>query len=351
MKIDNFLNNEFYRAIEKAYEYNYVCRFVENQIKQPNNGDKIFLSADIFDRQNSSKQNYLDRKLEGYALQRNRFFSVVLKAFEEETIDEELNNIKNAVIEKFNAYYKTNKNFEDVFDKDSIIDQTLYDSFYMINNNTDTSKEFEELAMTVSSYIHAFSKYKNYVTARDILDTLNNDINASGYKSLYYGIPKSKEVYKLDGDTLDDITNFVLKESSQKLKKSYKLEKYFKKQEQPDTQSDEFNEYTNLSSDIIILQILSIYLTALNDRYVSATKPDFKKLDLLKTKLADLSSGINPFKKNKITDFIYIHKIELDDIFNLLLSLDNTEDFVKKLSENTGYVLENQQFDEFTKEQ
>lgn len=351
MQIDNFLDDEFYRAIQKAYEYNYVCGLVVNQIREPAKGNNVYSASDIFDEQKSIKQIYLDSKLEGYATQRNKFFSVVLDAFQEETIEKELQKIKNVVIDMFNAYYKTNKKFEEVFDKDSILDKTLYDSFYMTNNTRDDSPEFEELAMAVSTYIQAFSKYKHYVTALDILNTLNNDFNKNGYKSFYYGIPQSRDVHKLSGDVLNEAINFTLKENASKFKAANKLEKKLRKQEQVDLESEEYQKYSDLSGELMILELLSIYLTALSDRYASSTKPDFNKIDVLKLKLADLSLGVNPFKKNKTTDFIYVHKLELEDILSLLLALENTEELVKKISENTEYELPVELNNESQKEQ
>lgn len=335
MEQENFLNNNFYLAIKKACQYNYVCLYAQNQIKS-NDQNGVFTAKDIFDQEKDRSQLYLEKKLELYSIKRNKYFSFINNNIFDNEIDKEFETQKNNLTNEFNEYYKTNKKFEDIMDGDFIIDEKFNSDLYAPFELGQTREEFATLAFAFSAYLHASSDYRNVLVARDIISTLDDDFNSNGYKSMFYGKPKSSNVFKLNNETLGTLIDFGKNTTIRKLKELDKIEKNIKKLGEPEIDSNLSNKHKDLTADTVILEAILVYIDAFKERYDALTKPPFSKKLMLKAKLNDASIGVNPFKKFVPDDFVYVHKSELEDVCNLLSTLNDTKNLIEFICKKTG---------------
>lgn len=332
MNYETNLYDDFYKLIERAYEFNYMCSFIGSQIN-PNPQGQVYSLKDILSNTKTTKSVYLDNKLESFANQRNAFMSNVLDSLNNPEIEEQLNKFKQPIVNCFNSYYHKNKTFPEIVKDDIIIDEDFYNDFYIAGggNNSDN---FAELAYNTSSYLLAYSKYKHILVARDIIETLSQEFNSNGYKSLYFGRPLSKDIFSLSFETINKLSEFANKSFKEKFKLSTKMEKNYT---QEDFEKDPklAETFGTLTSDALVLSVLSEYGEALTNRYMAYAKPDFKKSTKLKLAFYDMLVGVNPKDVSSKKNSIYVHAIELEEICAILDCLNSP--LLNQVKEETGY--------------
>lgn len=332
MNYENGVYDDFYKLIERAYEFNYMCSFVGSQIN-PNPQGRVYGLKDVLSGTKNTRSVYLDNKLDSFAKQRNVFMANVIESLNNPEIEEELNKFKQPIVDCFNSYYHKNKTFSEIVKEDIVIDEEFYNDFYITGGGNNPDK-FAELASNTSSYFLAYSKYKHILVARGIIETLSQEFNDNGYKSLFFGRPISKDILSLSFETINELSEFANKSFKEKFKLSTKMEKTYT-QDELKNNPELAETFGSLASDALVLSVLSEYGEALTNRYFASAKPDFKKSTKLKLAFYDMLVGVSPKDASAKKNSVYVHIIELEEICALLDCLNSP--LLDKVKKETGY--------------
>lgn len=331
--------NQFFYEIELAYEYNCICSYVENQMESATKHG-VCKSSDVFYQPNTITKTYLQGKLDNYAQQRNIFFLKIKNALKDTAVLDELENIKKQTTDCFNKYYKTNKTFEEICEEDGMTNDSKFNQDLQLYRQEKSSEEFNNLVEMFADCRKAWQSCDNVIIARDILQALEDEIDSYGCKAYYGGQSKVDDVYKLNCETIKDLNKYAkgMYKSQQKLVN--KCAERLKKSAVPKNADPLVAKHKELVEVLNVCGALCAFVYILNKRRIAATTANVKKIDLLKARLIDMFMGVNPLKKFKPTDFVYVHKIELDELINTLLYFEDTDDIINSIKNETGYDFE-----------
>lgn len=321
-------NNELYDLLNKAFSANYTCLRIANQ-EGAFSGDLIQTRDQVFKRK-GLKEHWLAAKMKDAAGQRHDLLDAFSKAkfasFADLDMDGEDKRNKDLLMRLFNQYYGTNKSFEECFDGYEILDEDFKAIFELF----DERKTIPSTRLGMSMLLNVYYNFLNYWTDRtfvistcDIIDTLSDDLNSSGYRTFYFGHPRNPQVSVISKAEIEEmiltVYNFITKfETELKIqkKKSASAEKMVKKKPSDETKQQYFEsqfESTRISILEEKVKALSFFLTVL-DKRLSATGKDLEDSKILRFTegVFDFTSGINVFDENNTlkVDKTYIHDLE-----------------------------------------
>lgn len=319
---------ELYNLLNKAFSANYTCLRIANQ-EGSFSGDLIQTSDQIF-KKKGFKEHWLAAKMKDASHQRNELLAAFSKAkeatFSDFDIEKEDERNKAVLMQHFNHYYGTNKRFEECFDGYEILDEDFKAIFELF----DERKTIPSTRLGMSFLLNVYYTYLNYWSDRtfvrstcDIIDTLSDDLNSSGYRTFYFGHPRNPQVSVISKAEIEEmiltVYNFITKfETELKIqkKKSASAEKLVKKKPSDESKQNYFETQFESNRMSILeekVKALSFFLTVL-DKRLSATGKDLEDSKILRFTegVFDFTSGINVFDENNTlkVDKTYIHDLE-----------------------------------------
>ena len=142
----------------------------------------------------------LSERHEAIAENRSNYFNTITTSYTNcfnDNLDKFLKDEQAKVMTEWHNYYHDNKTFDECFDGFNILDKDFYDKFLqyiMLNMAVDNSQEFINLSGAYLDYLEYYRTHCAFTAFADIMDTLNNDISSSGYKTFFFERPLNENV-------------------------------------------------------------------------------------------------------------------------------------------------------------
>lgn len=337
-----------YDLLCDAISCNYTCFRIANQGRLNLQGGNVYSRNDIFGGK-TIRDYWLDEKMKGALETRQDVFenlnNAIKLTFADINVDDEMAKMQATLMEQFNKYYKLNKRFDECFDEYEILDPDFKAVFDRFDNYAIISENrlgMNILINTYYTYRTALQDMMNIKAFVAVLKALENDLNSSGYPTMFYGKPRtelsiiSKEQLEGIAVTLApviEMTDALIAEQNKFLSEIHK-----KQRKNP---LDRTLTQSNLQASMTLkeLQIKRSkiketcgFVSVLKDRLTAATTDYDQSFG---TKLAenfyDLTSGINiSDEKNNIkVNSTYIHDLEKNYLVFLFKSLGLENPFEK----------------------
>ena len=324
-------NEELQKSLNLAFMMNYLVLDNFRHV-DPTNHKGVFSSGDVFGPK-SRKQATYEGLYHDYAKSRNEVFKHLQDFFESYNYPQYFIENTNSLINLYNTNCNKNVKVSDVFTDKEFIDRDFLEKFADdLEGECSLPKLTQGMCyMALTEFAVFYEQYKQWLSAYEIFQTLQEDITRHGSKSLVYGKPRNEDVFVIDKESYKKFITPILVELMEEEKHLEKQRKLLVKQINAG--------HTELQEDLaVILSVLVaiklIYVTdsTLNKRFESATKkPEPKhKIDAM----LDFFVSKVLFNENDfIIDKIYVHKHEILDFVDALSVFPRYDEISKKLTD------------------
>lgn len=343
--MENFskLKETLNEHLNNAFSINYMVLDNINHIL-PENGNMVFTRDDIFGSKSKEKRIYNERFHE-YAKMRTESFLKIREGLESYGFQEKFKRNSKVFVEIYNELGREKVKYDDIFSDDDIKD---WNFFYEVDRILRkgafrSNKERFELAIINEQFLGFYDEYRAWKSAYDIFNVLSNDINDYGNKSIHYGRTGGKNVLKIKKDDYEkffngvfrvlDRTSAMLNEEYRKTVKLFTSKQEFKK-------DDRLSELEYLLS---VIQLIENYYQKMEKRYEAANKPYKQQDNRFKIFKKLFTSNKKENDENKlVVDSVYVHKLEIQELVDLLLAFPELKKFADKadkliLPEGSGF--------------
>ena len=290
---------KIYNNLNSAFSVNYMIlqnldRIMKCMSKKSESGGDL--------REQTSAEYHYDKFFHDYAEYRNDFFDEVRAYFDAETYLKMFKANSEYLLDAYNNCFGKNIPIQEVFSDRNIVNWNLFNNIF---SEVESCKNEQLPGFIITQYALAqfllfYDEYKKWLSAYEIFEVLENDINPNGSKSVYYGKPKNPDVFVLDfkeyHNYFETITKFLAQHNKSK-----------KKQEQKISETQEAEE--------IALDGMTNFINKLEDRIGFANSHLMELGSLwtkLKYKLSHMSDGNFEVKQ------IYVHRNEILDLLTAL---------------------------------
>ncbi len=278
--------------------------------------------------------DWFNDKHQALAEDRNSFFESITSSYTKcfsDNVDDYLKTEQDKVMRAYRVHYHEEKSFDECFEGFNIIDEDFADKFFqynILNICVDNSLSFKHLCETYLDYLEYYRTHCSFIAFASIMETLNDDLSKSGYKTFYFEKPLDENVSFISAEEISTIEKLA-KEIKRKVDKnknhfSKKRAKLYKKVQNPkvtDKLKKEFRavDYYDIHYDNYSFFADELYsmVNFLKTRLASANtySKEYKKLSTIEN-FNDFLFGVNIFDKNNNyhTDKTYIHQLERDHL-------------------------------------
>lgn len=341
--MENFseLKETLNEHLNNAFSINYMVLDNINHLV-PENGNMVFTRDDIFGSKSKEKRIYNERFHE-YAKMRTESFLKIREGLESYGFQEKFKRNSKVFIEIYNELGRNKVKYEDVFSSNDIknwaffynIDKVLRKGAFRSN------KERLELAIINEQFLGFYDQYRAWKSAYDIFNVLDNDIDTYGNKSIYHGRTGGQDVLKIKNDDYEKFFNGVfrvLDRTSAMLNDEYRKKvKIFAGEDKKDDRISELEYY------LAVIAAIENFYQKMSKRYKAANKAYEKQTSKLKIFRKLFTSNKRENDENKlVVDSVYVHKLEIQELVDLLLAFPELKKFADKadkliLPEGSGF--------------
>jgi len=285
-------------------------------------------------RPSDFSSGWFNDKHQALAKDRSDFFESITSSYTKCFSDDAegyLKDEQDKVMRAYRVHYHEDKQFDECFEGFDIIDADFADKFFqynILNISVDNSLSFKHLCETYLDYLEYYRTHCSFVAFASIMETLNDELSKSGYKTFYFEKPLNEKVSFISAEEISTMEKLA-KEIKRKVDKnknhfSKKRAKLYKKIQNPKVADKFKNEFRTANYYDIHYDNYSFFadelcymIKVLKTRLLSANTPskDYKELSVIEN-FNDLLFGVNIFDKNNNyhTDKIYIHELERDHL-------------------------------------
>ena len=317
-----------YNGLNYAYSINYTI--LENLNRIFSDGKyNVMLRDDIFGRK-SCKEEITDARFHRFAEYRNKNFAELRESFNEFDIYNVFKNNIATFIKSYENICKIPANFNEVFPNSESVNT---EKFLELNDNVNycdaSDKDKTKFFLSAFNMMNFYSQFKIIISAIELFDTLERDINSYGSKSIYYGKPDNPNIRIITRDQLidleDAISDFYKNNKKQIERIRNELNKY-----SPDLENEELVSATDSVARAAALDTIETYLNLAADR-IEAANTSVVKNNLANKIFSHImfpeSSGKKKFKVNEI----YVHTNELETFYDALMEFEQLKPLAEKV--------------------
>ena len=365
---NNIFNNVFYDNINQMYIANYQCLQVLNEDspfddKSEKNMYRAYFEPEegkLFGENGAFIKNWQSAKFDAFRRIREQLICDIEKAINDCDDTQKFFEEKDKLLQTYNELYGENRSFEEVFRGYEVIDDKFGKDIVAETRGEDISVDVEkygELCNLYVQYIYDYQAMQGFETFTDIYRALYDDLNPSGYRSIFFGNPENPKVKVLNYKFFTSMYEIVEKLYLNCAKDIASLEKLaIKTSKTKNFDSDEalqmqfyekFVELQKNRRDFTLIDGVYFWLDAIYLRFQSANSVNIEFTSQLVDKSVYLFTGNGLGGKNQLAiNDIYIHQNEIDYVITMLKNIKEAKPLLDKIYEQYGkpsYLNEEQQ--------
>ncbi len=252
--------------------------------------------------------------------------------------------------ENFKKYYNSNKTFEECFCGLEVLDQNFLQDISKYEKNLMTQKEVSKFSGLYNDYFVFHEETKllfNFMSLCDIINSLNNDFDEVGYKTINFEVPQ-KDVALISREEINKLRKIVMElylvqdkeiKNQEHIVKNAKMfatknSNDQKMQDELDNEINKLNDIYNKSQYIVnfekIINIFEERLDFANFDYNINTK--IKCSNKIRWNVGNLGAR----KLKKPINRVYYHRAEATMLEFNSRELGSCDDLVLELIERAG---------------
>ena len=328
--------------LNTAFSINYTILENLNRM-MPENGQKVFTSNDIFGEK-SSDQILYDQNFHDFAQIKIQCYKEIKKGLKDLHFKERFRKNTKYILELYEEVTGTKFEYDKIFSNDDIKD---WDSFNKIGDffrydDTLTNRSRTELGIVYYQFLAFYDDYRAWKATCDIVEALDKDINQYGAKSIYFGKIDNPDIVKIDIDQFNDFFDAVyeiLDPLENKIRVGYKED--VKKIKNNDEQEELISSYNQL---FLALKQVEDFYDKIGERFDAAnSRVQMKKPTIFQKLIYGKALKEDP---DFYIDKIYVHKIEIRELAELLSlfpQLDELRNKLDKFLDSDSKNVENSQ--------
>ena len=210
---------KIYYNLNTAFSLNFMV--LQNLERILPSDKHIYTSDDIFGKKSFAMQDY-EFYYEELADIRNEHFNRIRNFFSPEIKFEQFKKDSQFLLNLYNEKLKKNISYLDIFSERNI---KIWEVFSDIFNNVENfvgknSLDTLKLQFAFAQFLTSYDEYKDWLSAFEIFEVLEDDITPRGSKSLYFGNSNNPDIFKLKYDDYHiyskQISNFISNKKIQK---------------------------------------------------------------------------------------------------------------------------------------
>ncbi len=304
-----------YHNLNTAFSINYMILQNLDRIMKLRNGSGVMTRDDIFGSKSSAEYHY-DNYFKDFAEIRLEYFDEIRRFFDAETYFRSFSINSQYLIEEYNKFFGKNKKTSDIFSERNVKDWEIFNQIFDEINDCQSKPSFDVLKMqcAFAQFLIFYEDYKNWLSAYEIFEVLENDITSYGSKSLYHGITHNEDVFVLDFDDYHEYFEVMTKF----------LSNYNKTKKKKKSKEDEEQDVYKVSLDAI-----TDFYNKIEDRFGYANS-HLMEIGSLWSKFnyyfSHMSDG--DFEVNQV----YVHKNEILSLLSALASFPELHEIADKIS-------------------
>lgn len=221
------------------------------------------------------------------------------------------------MLAEYNSYLGKNVKYSDVFSERNIKN---WEAFNQIFEDVESLKDISsldslKLNISLGQFLIFYEDYKNWLSAYEIFEVLDNDITSYGNKSFYHGKPDNPDVFIMDFDDYHEYYEKITKFFSLNNKKPKKL----RKAKATDETSPEY----------ISMQTIIDFINKLEERvgYANTHLMEIGSIwSRLEYHFSHMSDG--DFEVTQI----YVHKNEILSLISAMLTFPELHELANQIS-------------------
>lgn len=320
---------ELYNYLNVAFSTNFMI--LQNLARLfPEENNNVFGSSDIFGDKSSDRELF-DMLYYDFAEIRKDYFRKIRAFFEANNLPESFREGSHLLIDSYNQVFKKNIEYSSIFSNKDIHDWEAFNRIFENIDKIERKSSFDErkLQFLFMHFLNDYNQYKEWLSAYEIFEVLDNDITIYGSKSLYYGKPENPNVLTFNLSDYEKLSEPIKKF----IKSRNQRKRMFQK---PEVSSDEF----------VSLNTLAEFCNKMDERFDSANSHLMQQGGII-SRLKYIFSGLSEgnFKITKV----YIHKNEILSLITAMLNFEELHELANSIS--VKFLGKNVDFSEIRKKE
>lgn len=209
MKELSFIEKVYYN-LNTAFSLNYMV--LQNLARLLPSDNNVLTRNDIFGEKSFAMYQY-EKYYEDLAEIRNEQMEGIRKFFAPEVYFEQFKKESTYILEDYNEKLGKDVKYSDVFSERNIKNWELFNKIFddVENFKGKNSLETLKLQFAFAQFLTIYDEYKDWLSAYEIFEVLENDILPRGSKSFYFGITNNPDVMKLHFDDYHEYSEKISK--------------------------------------------------------------------------------------------------------------------------------------------
>lgn len=209
MKELSFIDKVYYN-LNTAFSLNYMV--LQNLARLLPSEKTVFTRDDIFGEKSSARYHY-EKYYDDLAEIRNEQMEGIRKFFAPEIYLDQFKKESTYILEEYNKNLGKNVKYSDVFSERNIKNWEQFNKIFddVENFKGKNSLETLKLQFAFAQFLTIYDEYKEWLSAFEIFEVLDNDITSRGSKSFYFGITSNPDVLKLNFDDYHEYSEKIAK--------------------------------------------------------------------------------------------------------------------------------------------
>ena len=306
---------ELYFHVDMAFSMNFAI--LQNLARLlPEGKDNIFYRDFLFREKTYAEQQY-ENYYEKFAEIRNEKFAEVRNIFNVESHLEIFREYTFSLISKYNKIFGKNLSCFDIFSDKDIIN---WDKFNLIFQDMSQLKKLNSEALfdfdsEFAVFLNFYNEHRDWVSAYEIFEVLEDDITPRGSKSLYFGQPSNPNVMVIDFDTYHDY--------------STQISKFLLSQNKKHKRKNKNESFESQAVNIFSLNTIIDFYNKMESRFGHANT-HLMELDTIWSKL--LYTFSHASDGNFEVDKVYVHRNELLTLISAMENFPELNELANQIS-------------------